>query len=758
MLTNWRRNLAAAVSLAAAAAVVGTVCLALPAQDKGINLVLPDTTAIESAANRRTQPEPAADTVSSAFTTDGYDKMLENERLELWFAEDTASVRVVDKSSGYVWGCIGEEAVDLSRRWESFAQSLFSIEYYDADLNEKRIALSDPTASCEYFTEERELVCEADFPEQGISMTVKIAMEEDGLRFSLQNPSIEEYGDCLLKSVYFVPFFGSTYADEIPGYMFIPDGPGALMRYSKPAEYISMFSKRIYGADGAIDPLEEANALVAKRTDDYLVDIPQVSLPVFGAVHGARQHAFLAVVERGEEYAYIQACPAGVSTDYNWVTARFEYRSMYTHPTGRDGVGFSVPQEEANRFDAAVCFKLLTGNAADYSGMAVKYRDMLTAQERLGKERQDSQIPLRLDIMGAEVHKGVFLTRKTLTTAEQAADIAMRLDEDGISNLTMAYKGWQNGGYSGSKYGKTAANKQVADLADMQALRDAVQSRGGRFYLSMNPTTVNESQINKSMHAIRTIGQQYAKLVRPNPYVLFPDTYFVRSSVMKNTVEKAAKALAGFNLHFEKTGAWLSSDFTRGEVVTRTQAAAHIKEAVSRPAGRVALDAVNAYLFSEADDYFDCPLVNSQYLYETDTVPFLQIVLKGHMDLYAPYMNQGLYTNASVLKMVEYGVYPSFLVMNAENTALNKTPLEDYFSLSFKSWRGTIQEVYSKLDAALTPVEGAHISEHIMLAKGLARVTYDNGVRLYINYLYTDQAADGVTVPAESFAVRGGAG
>lgn len=754
MLRNSRQSFMVILSLALTVGIIGNMCFAL--QDKKDDqLLLPDTTTIESMSNRRTQPEGKSEPVKNTLTNEGYEIVLENDRLALWFNEDTASVQITDKRSGYIWGTVGEEAIDLSRRWESMARSLFTIEYYDEENNESRISLSDSSAYFNCHIDGNTFVCEADFEEQGISLTVNIILESDGLRFFVKRSDINEYGNCLLRGLYFVPFLGSVYADDIPGYMFIPDGPGALIRYSAPANYVSMFNRRIYGDDAAINTLGEANSLMAKRTDDYLVETPQISLPVYGVVHGTKQNAYLTVVDKGDEYAYIQAYPAGALTNYNWVTARFEYRNLYTYPTGRDGVGVSIPQRDMNDFDAGIFIRLLSGADADYCGMAVKYREILNEQGVFGKERVDGQIPLRLDVMGTEVKKGIVMTEKTLTTVKQAEYMAERLSKDGVSNLTMTYKGWQKNGYSRVKYGKTAINKNVGTREEMERLRDLVQSRGGQFYLSVNPTTANETQISKADHAIRTIGQQYAVMVRQNPYILFPNSYFIRPAVMKSTVQKTAKSLSGFNLHFEKTGAWLYSDFTRDENMSRTEVRKLLKDTVSS-VDVIAMDSVNGFLFSEINDYFDCPMENSQYLFETDTVPFLQIVLKGHVDLYSPYMNQGAYSQSSLLKMVEYGLYPSFLVMNAKNSQLDKTPLEDYCSLSFDSWRENIVSACSQLNNVLSRTEGAHITEHYVLAQGLVRVTYDNGLKIYVNYLSRNQEADGITVSAEGFAVLGG--
>lgn len=54
-------------------------------------------------------------------------------------------------------------------------------------------------------------------------------------------------------------------------------------------------------------------------------------MPVFGVVHGDN-NAFIASIESGDPYSEILAYPAGVTTTYNWVAAKFNYRYTYFQP------------------------------------------------------------------------------------------------------------------------------------------------------------------------------------------------------------------------------------------------------------------------------------------------------------------------------------------------------------------------------------------------------------------------------------------
>ena len=81
----------------------------------------------------------------------------------------------------------------------------------------------------------------------------------------------------------------------------------------------------------------------------------------------------------------------------------------------------------------------------------------------------------------------------------------------------------------------------------------------------------------------------------------------------------------------------------------------------------------NAYLWKYVDRFLDNPVFSTQYIIETDNVPFLQLVLNGTMELYAPYSNFSFYTDKDVLRMIDYNVYPSFLLSNESSHYLAST-------------------------------------------------------------------------------------
>lgn len=737
------------------------LCIAVSAasadRQSEVSFAVADMSAVEINTNRYTKPETGSGAVGT-LTTEGYELKMENDLLQVWFREACNGIRVVDKRSDYVWGSIEADDVEgLNDSWSAFANSVCSIVYFNDKNAEKRLSLNDSGVKAEYTWEKDRVTCSVTAKKLKLSFAFTMELAEDGISFRM-NEQVSETGENRIKSLYFMPMLGCALEDQIDGYLFVPDGSGALMRFRKKQSYISAFEKRIYGADMGIDLLSTPSDLSASRANDYLVDEKQVTLPVFGVVHGAKRNAVLSIVESGAEYCSIMATPAGVSTDYHWVTARFDYRQLYAQPSGGDIIGASVPMDNKNAMTPSLRFVFLTGEAADYSGMAVRYRQELSEQGILGNERIDSQMPLKMNLIGSEVKEKTFLTSaEPFTTVKQTERIVSDLRGEGIENLTLVYEGWQKGGLNGHTYGTVSFNPQVGKKSELSALQATVLEQGGQFYLQTNPVTATKDQISLMQDVCVTKSNNYALFERANTGAMYYQRYIIKQDQVKAFLNDAFLKLDGFDLSLEQYGYRLYADYTRGEQIVRQEALQQAQSLLqSYEEKNVALVMPNAYLFAYTDAYFDIPLQNSQYLYETDSVPFLQIVLKGSVDYYTSYANQGVYSQANILKMIEYGAYPSFMVIAEDNYSMKNTPLEDYCSLNFWDWEDVIVKTYETVAPALEAVEGANIEEHTVLDQGVVCVTYSNGVSIFLNYTADDYILTGGVVPASGYLVEGG--
>ena len=147
------------------------------------------------------------------------------------------------------------------------------------------------------------------------------------------------------------------------------------------------------------------------------------------------------------------------------------------------------------------------------------------------------------------------------------------------------------------------------------------------------------------------------------------------------------------------------------------------------------------------------PLYTSDYIYEDESVPFMSIVLKGVIPVYADYINFEANKHEFFLRMVESGSFPSFYITKESSSDLIYTNSNDIYSSEYDVYRDTIIEYSTELKEISEKTEGAYIIGHEIFDSQIRKVTYDNGVVIYINFARTGQSADGYTIDAMSYKV-----
>lgn len=713
---------------------------------------------IEALSNRHIHPFDNIKS-ESAFDLKDFTKAAETEEVELWLNKEWNTLRIMNKKTGYIWGGLPLEGAEgLNKTWNNYGNSLVAITCFDEAGVEKRYSItSDGKVS--YVMDESGFTFHADFQEIGISFDTRVELSGNRLTFSVDENSITEgAGDktFTLASMSFLPFMGSSYSDTLEGYMLIPDGSGALIRFQKPAQYTSTYAAKIYGKDLGIETLSEPSDLNAYRSNDYIVDEPQVLMPIYGIVHGAYQDGLFSVIDSGAHYTSIVATPSIINNPYNWVTARFEFRQKYIKNISRkEGAGAVVPQEHRNNISPKLSIYILDGPEAHYDGMAVFYRNMLKAEGELNKvDIGNSELPLRMEVLGADYHDE-FIGRslRVFTSAEEASSMVRRLSDHGISNLSLVYKCYTKKNEAGK-----ALLSKVGDAKDFDQLKNLVTDKGGEFYYYLNPLSANRHQITFRTEAANNLSNMVITLSRSNFSLMYRDTYFYRLTEVEKRIEDAlSRKEYGDNSKFavDQLSYRLFGDFTSGKEKTREENLETIIDLVKKVAYEesIPLYKPNQYLWKYTSEFYDTPLSGGQFLYETDTVPFLQIVLSGNVPMFGLPLNTGSYSRERILRHIEYGVAPSFVVTNSDSFDLYKTAQEDYFSTNFDDWEGFIHEAYNMISEALEPVFGMSINEHVALEDGFIRVTYENGVKIYINYTGSIKSDGNIQVEANNYLI-----
>ena len=165
--------------------------------------------------------------------------------------------------------------------------------------------------------------------------------------------------------------------------------------------------------------------------------------------------------------------------------------------------------------------------------------------------------------------------------------------------------------------------------------------------------------------------------------------------------------------------------------------------------------APNDYLWNSTEKFYDYKIYGSDYKFVTAEVPFFAIALQGSLPLYSEYVNFKADTTEYKLKLIESGVYPSFLLSFKSPSELIYTDSASLFSCQYSEYYEMIAE-YDKIFNELTKLtNGSKINDHFV-NNGLAVTTYENGAVVVVNYNQKAVQYNGKTVEGQSYLLLEG--
>ena len=689
---------------------------------------------------------------------------VENDALILAIDSEKLALTVTDKATGQVFHSgVDAAGTGANQNWTAFRASTLVLDVSEGTaVTTKQYALANSEVQIDFTPVENGADATVDFTAIGQRIRLRIRLEGDSVTVTipadgaeeytvskgLNKEGVEEFLNTKLCGVYLLPCFGATYLDDKAGYMLVPEAAGALIDFSDGEGAGSTpYSKRIYGENIGVDKsvLTELNR-----------PAEQITLPVYGMAYTEDQLGYLAVVEDGSEAAEIMAYPAGVITKYNWAAAHFTVREQYIAQTTRT-LGLNSRESKPYLRDMTVRFYILSGEKASYTGMAQRYRAALVEQGALAEA--DTAYRPRIDFLGAESAQFLLWNSvEKLTTVQQMREILSACGEKGLDDPLVLYRGWQPGGLtwalgSGSVKleGKLGSENDLIDLAR------EIREGGGKFMLEIDPVQANPDRMyNMRVDVVRTIGQTIAQ--KQTGKDRFPMLYYLTPGRSGEIIAAAEKKWGQHvdGIALTTLPNTLYSYYSRGGNHSRGETMNDYRALMAAVNTALALENPLAGYFGQADVYLDLPLDTTSYSFLSAEVPFLPLVISGRMPYYSTWLNFESNTQKTLLKLVEYGAYPSWLLTGEDVQPLIHTNSSDVFTAQWNVLLPAMADINAELQALHEAVGGSVMVGHKCLAQDVARVTYQNGAVVYVNYRKTDYTADGLTIPALGYLVKGG--
>ena len=711
---------------------------------------------VVSGSHLHSNPAPSVGAVVDA--KNDYVLVAESDTYRLYYYEPRFSIRLENKRTGAILeSTVSDEKDDGKNNasWTGYMKSGIVLSAIIGTINTYQVDMNTVENEITTWYTDNGIYAKISFKDKyQFDIGVEVSLAGDVLTVRVPDESIQEHKEgTYISTVAVFPFLGYTYLDEQEGYMLVPDGNGALIYLNdKEGRYTTGFSGLIYGRDDGMTSSAKVSTLWGKF--ETVTQSNNVLAPIFGMAHLEDQLGYLGIVESGDERCSVEVTPNGVMVDYNRCFARFLLRDVYVQPLTQSNSG-TVPAVEQDRLhsDLQVQYHLLSGDDASYSGMANTYREYLLANNKI--QKRDLSYNTRVDFLGTEREEFLMgTTAVTMTTVEDVKDILGELRGLGVRNVLSVYRGWQSGGLYNVPITSYKADGNIGGSGALANLVRSEAQQGNTIYLYNDALTVNATTNSTTYNVMKMVNKRTFKMdVNGQVYDTF---YYLMPGRSSGNLDRFVKdinkqdignlALAGVT---EK----LFSYSSKGSYYSRTDTMDIYMDAVkaAHEGSNLVMETPNAYLWEYADAFLDMPLSSSDYLYLDQEIPFLSMVLKGVVPMYSEYVNFEANKTENFLQMVESGMYPSFYVAAEDSSKLIYTNSNNLYSLEYASYRDTIAEYDAALRALAEKTGSACIVGHEILDNGIVKVTYDNGVKIYVNYTESDLSADGLTVDALSY-------
>ena len=685
-----------------------------------------------------------------------------NKRFTLLWDEQTKSVFFQDKQTSKIWGTVpyeyyfsGASNADLQ------LYSPITIEYIEP--------VNDQVKTLESYSGvmKGRIVAKAIengvqvtycYDQQQIAVPVQYLLREDSVEVRIMVADIIE-GDNRIYQIHLAPFLASVANDTEGGYLFVPSGSGALMTTDTASHEQRTFRDDVYGKDPTTNNTEQPKM------------IEPIRLPVFGATDG--ENALMGIIEKGAEYAWIQAQAGYENIGYAGVGSGFRVRGAETiYVPALYGTYSQTPYYASNVIDmdyVSVGYYPLSGDKANYVGMAEAYADYLVKSGGMPEKGETPQ--LFLEFLGGALCRQNFLgfpyqSVQASTTFTQVREILQDIGDSTGASPVVKLTGFGNagldagkiaGGYTfhnrmgGEKGYKTlleyCSTNQLSLFADFDLIN--FRQSGSGF-----STNFNSAQKVSGVVAYQYIYSPMFQGYREE----FDYTYRLLSrgklgeAVQKLIKKSASLGVTGISL--ESLGKTAYSDYSEVQYQIRGRMGEEVAQWLAdiREAGHPLLTtSPNDYAAVNSDFIAGSPANSARFDAVDEDVPFYQLVFRGRIPIALSPINMAGDVTKRYLQAIETGSGLYFSLTDTYDRQFIRSTQNALLASVYEDNRDDILSMIEESAAFYQAVDGCKIVGHIRLEEGVTRTDFDNGVSVVVNQTDHPAATPLGTVDGHSF-------
>ena len=171
---------------------------------------------------------------------------------------------------------------------------------------------------------------------------------------------------------------------------------------------------------------------------------------------------------------------------------------------------------------------------------------------------------------------------------------------------------------------------------------------------------------------------------------------------------------------------------------------------------KLLVNQANAYSFGYTKDITNVPVGDNEYAIVDENIPLYQMIIHGCINYSTDLLNfdDSEDMTLTVLQMIETGTAPHYVFTEQPSSRMKNTGMNTFYATTYDVWKGEAVDIYNRVNEALKYVTGAEMTGHEINGE-VRKVTYSNGVTIYINYSDEAESMDGKTIPAMSYEMEG---
>jgi len=579
---------------------------------------------------------------------------------------------------------------------------------------------------------------------------VQYRLTETGFTASVNMQDTVFYQDYPLTNIELLPNFDSFGAGET-GYMLVPSGSGALVRVDGSTQAEQALSLPVYGQNAALtQQMDTAPAIC--------------TLPVFGQYKNGS--GFLCIVEDGAQQAEFRI---NKSASYSGVYPAFMTidTGVYQMSTNTDTSLFAS-ELALDTLSAEYVLLPETTEKTAYSDMANVYRQRLEEQGVLGDTVEQDSPRLLAEVINSVSYRkqaaGLVpvIREYAMTTFAQTGDMAAELGELlETENVALLLSGWNKQGLNCQLPGSTKISSAAGGEKEYTSLLERLTQQNtsvfanwefttawtsrlhGYFPLSNSARSLNNSIVNLSLVDIQsgTWSETSYQLVSP-----------MRFASLWEKIRDQAVQTSGIGV--SQLTSTLYGDYGTGSTVTRQEAMDTVQSLLQsmKDSGAAILGTGgNLYALPYLSYIDQLPVTSSQNNLFDEDVPFVQMVLHGHIAYSGGTMNKESDPDKALLQRIETGSDLRYTLTANPFDELYQTSFDELYNSQYTQNKERIIEQYTVLRQALSGLSDQAMIAHESLSGTVKKVTYENGTCLYVNYGTSDYHDGDVVVKAKSY-------